>query len=95
MSEMVERVARAIYETWARNRSVTEPWDEVRRLGHSIAEEAMSEARAAIEAMREPTDEQRNAYYELSHRTETMSDAHWERAIDAILSTDPNTEVQK
>lgn len=42
-------------------------------------------AKAAIEAMREPTDEQRNAYYELSHRTETMVDAHWERAIDAAL----------
>ena len=42
-------------------------------------------ARAAIEAMREPTDFQRDMYYELSHKTETMIDAHWERAIDAAL----------
>lgn len=51
-----------------------------------LGDDARVWARAAIEAMREPTDEQRNAYYELSFKTETMIDAHWERAIDAALN---------
>ncbi len=75
MSEMVERVARAMAQL------VTEPGEH---LGSRMVHCAVL-ARAAIAAMREPTDQQRNAYYELSHRTEVMIDAHWERAIDAAL----------
>lgn len=70
MSEMVERVALAIS-------GGDDP--------ASILSIHRTRARLAIEAMREPTDQQRNAYYELSHRTETMFDANWERAIDAAL----------
>ena len=70
MSEMVERVAIAIEEAM-----ISAPPGGI----------GLIVARAAIEAMREPTDEQRNAYYELSHKTETMLDARWERAIDAAL----------
>jgi hypothetical protein len=54
-SNAVERVAKAIFDTWAKNRSVSEPWDEVCQLGHSIAEEARNEARAAIAALRDPS----------------------------------------
>ncbi len=82
MSEMIERVARAIALAQLDNdtRAVVDPntWP--------VAESYCDMARAAIEAMREPTDGQRNAYYELSHQTEIMMDAHWERAIDAALS---------
>lgn len=67
MSEMVERVARAICYV---------------REGPCDPETV---ARKVIETMRHSTDDQRIAYYELSHRTETMFDAHWERAIDAAL----------
>jgi hypothetical protein len=74
--DMVERVAKAIVL-----RSIER--------GHPVHPLVVLDlARAAIEAMREPTDEQRNNYYELSHRTATFFDAHWERAIDAILMTD-------
>lgn len=45
----------------------------------------IEDAIAAIKAMREPTDEQRNNYYKLSFATETFVDATWERSIDAIL----------
>ena len=51
MSEAVDRVAKAIYETWARNRGVADSWDECVRLGHSIVDEARQEARSAIEAI--------------------------------------------
>jgi hypothetical protein len=74
MSEMVERVTLAI--DGAMFDSAQMP----------CGERQAFVARAAIKAMREPTDGQRNAYYELSHRTEIMMDAHWERAIDAALS---------
>lgn len=45
-------------------------------------------AREIVQCMREPTDEQRNNYYELAFKTEVMHDAHWERAIDAILKVE-------
>lgn len=74
MSEtMVEKVARAIWEA------------ECKPAGDDVQGWQRMVARAAIEAMREPTDQQRQAYYELSHKTEVMFDAHWERAVDAAL----------
>jgi hypothetical protein len=57
MSEMIERVAEAIYAVWARNNDVFAPWEECVRLHHSVVDEARQEAEAAIEAMREPSDE--------------------------------------
>lgn len=88
MSEMVERVARALYEQEDDSSPLYEGaahfyrWDGPNFKGQDYFRRI---ARIAIEAMREPTDEQRNAYYALSRRTETMFDAHWERAIDAAL----------
>lgn len=72
MSEMVERVAMALARALHGSAS-----DEPIDLGEV--------ARAAIEAMREPTDEQRNRYFELSFRTEVFNDGAWERGIDAAL----------
>ncbi|MEH2501263.1 hypothetical protein V1290_000074 [Bradyrhizobium sp. AZCC 1578] len=95
MGAMIDRVAQALlaFETSASEfKSEDCGW-------HSLLNESgrnfwRAKARAAIEAMREPTDEQRNAYYELSHRTEVMFDAHWERAIDAALvSEQPKADV--
>lgn len=82
MSEMIERVAKAIC-LWD-----GADWDGTLGSRECSRNRYRDTARAAIEAMREPTDGQRNAYYELSHKTEVMVDAHWERAIDAALSTD-------
>ena len=77
MNEMVERVAEAIgCPSAGMDCGFLEP---------RACANCRLRARAAIEAMREPTDGQRNAYYELSHQTEVMMDAHWERAIDAAL----------
>lgn len=42
-------------------------------------------AKNAIRAMREPTDYQRNKYYELSFNTTVFNDGDWQRAIDSIL----------
>lgn len=79
--DMIERVAIAIrHHKFARTDRMSVFNPEI------CTENELGEARAAIEAMREPTDGQRNAYYELSGKTETMFDAHWERAIDAALN---------
>jgi hypothetical protein len=102
MSEMIERVARAMYL----NRVAPDSGPVVLSVASMGWEDLLEEhspghqiwhcrgfwrqaARAAIEAMRTPTDGQRNAYYDLSFKTETMFDAHWERAIDAALSEKP------
>lgn len=64
MSDMVERVARAIFEAWAAEESAASTWGDVcqrAKDGYPHAQKwhrmAISEARAAIEAMREPTAE--------------------------------------
>lgn len=75
MSEMVERVARVIQKE-----ALTNMIDNIADADAELL------ARAAIEAMRKPTDGQRNNYYNLSHRTETFKDGSWERAIDAALT---------
>ncbi len=46
----LEEAAKAIYETWARNRSIDETWFGVCHVQHSIANEARQEATAAITA---------------------------------------------
>ncbi len=73
MSEMIERCVKAAFNADWRT-SKLHP-DDQRKIVVAI-----------IEAMRDATDEQRNAYYELSHKTEVMFDSHWERAIDAALA---------
>lgn len=77
-NEMVKRVMKAIAAC---------PYPEG---DDPLDDETLGEAivRAAIAAMRVPTDQMRTAYYELSHRTEFFFDAHWERAIDAILKSE-------
>jgi hypothetical protein len=79
---MVERVARAIWET----REGRFPPRVQQRFGEGepwTHAATMAEARAAIAAMREPTDEQRNAYYRM--RGTVMMDAEWNAMIDAAL----------
>lgn len=76
-NEMIERVAKIIFEIhWECPWNTAEGYEKDHYLKMS---------KEVIEAMRTPTDQQRNNYYELSHNTETFIDAHWERAIDAIL----------
>ena len=80
MSEMIERVAKAIFDQLCPG---------IRMTDHDKAEYENT-ARAAIEAMREPTDEQRNNYYKMKIQFgqadhSTFIDAEWERMIDAAL----------
>lgn len=61
---MVERVARAIFETWAADGNSDATWEELLLMqtkdgyaeGKKIYGLALKEARAAIDAMYEPTD---------------------------------------
>lgn len=78
---MIERVAAtlAIHNGYIRNP------DNFKYLADPFRNKMIIQAKAAIEAMREPTDVQRNNYFILSQCTETMNDAHWERAVDAAL----------
>jgi hypothetical protein len=87
MSEMIERVAKAVFEVSApyADDCCTQPDFEKCK---TCAEDARRQARAAIESMRQPADDQRNNYYKLSHNLSVMMDAHWERAIDAALGED-------
>lgn len=43
-------------------------------------------AKAALEAMREPTNDMANEYYKLSYKTEVFVVATWQRSIDAIIN---------
>ena len=78
-NEMIEKVARAIdkaIEDWEYPNDI--PFDK-------------AIARAAIEAMREPTDQQRNHYFKLKRESgsteaySTFEDGTWEMMIDACL----------
>ena len=82
MNEMIERAAFAAQsaDSFDHSRSDYDP---------DFMDVYRDMARAMIEAIRTPTDAQRNAYYRLSYKTENMFDAHWERAIDAILYETP------
>jgi hypothetical protein len=88
MSEMIERVARAIYETWAQRTGLGESWDEIVRLNHSFVGLAHAEARAAIEAMREPTAAMIDAAYEVQSG-ERMPEVTWDVMIVAAINLLP------
>lgn len=79
MSEMVERVAQAIYEGPDRDIYLT-PWPELREKDrdHFIAV-----ARSAIQAMREPTEQMVFA----ADWQERGTYAAWRAMIDAAIAT--------
>lgn len=72
MSEMIERVAKAIFETWADAEGSETTWNalvQMQRMdGYANSKKhykmAFDEARAAISAMMEPTDDMENAGWE-------------------------------
>lgn len=53
---MIERVARAIFTTWAAENGVSETWEEIVELGHSYVDLARKEARAALVEAYKPTE---------------------------------------
>ena len=83
MSEMVERVARAI-------RAVMTPeahpaFDD---MGPTLRDLYASYARAAIEAMREPTEDMFGAWLVVQESSEALQwDACWRAMIDAALTS--------
>jgi hypothetical protein len=95
MSEMVERVAKAIAGTRGRDPEDLEGGPHPSGLwldkGESWWRGDIEAARAAIEVMREPTDEQRNEFFRLKQAAgykvlgACFVDADWEMAIDAAL----------
>lgn len=86
MSEMVERVARAI----AALRSCSLEWGPKQPIcascsnarGYSDDVGCMTLARAAIEAMREPTE----AMWAAHREADKLGISHWHTMIDAALS---------
>lgn len=74
MSEMIERVARTLANC------AMEPFNDLTRPKFE------SDARAAVEAMREPTAEMQKAFYALDAvSTPTGSYAGWKAMIDEAL----------
>lgn len=82
MSEMVERVARAICKARFSNggNADDDGWDDA---PEKFKDEYLAEARAVIEAMREPTNAMMLAAHQLEH---PVFDDIWETMIDAALS---------
>ena len=78
-NDMIERVARAIYE--GRNGSGCKPWAHQPK---AHQEPYLKDARAAIEAMREPTPEMERVGAE-----ELMSLEGWQAMISAALHPMP------
>lgn len=73
---MIEQVARAIAKS---------DGFEFDNCLKTFQSRVLNEAKAAIEAMRVPTDEMQIKYYELNHKTGTFDISTWERSIDAAL----------
>lgn len=73
MSDMVERVARAMFADTNEG-----PWESERYDNHHIY---LSNARAAIKAMREPTEA-------MMHVAWAIADGEWQAMIDAALEAD-------
>lgn len=83
---MVEKVARAIYIEWSRDAGKEESWEELVQHGHSFVDLARREARAAIEAMKDPTIEmmkQARAHHEGEHY---LPHSLFNSMIDAALN---------
>ena len=88
MSEMVERVARAIAQADEQNGGP--PYDWRIAQGKHVKEHLFDQARAAIEAMREPTEEMMKAL-----RFYGMLDGDPEEAWEMTIKTaiDPSTPL--
>lgn len=84
MSEMIERVAKAIYE--GRNGARAVAWGR-RDAAHK--EPYLKDARAAIEAMRETTRQMRYAGIAAGEESGHSVTTTWSAMIDAALSPDP------
>jgi hypothetical protein len=85
MGEMIERVAMAIF----RNGIGELVWSSGSDEQH---EAAFRQARAAIEAMREPTDEMMDAGREKTNWGPHGTDECWRAMIDATLPAPPSQE---
>lgn len=91
-NKMIERVARASFSCWRKRMDDLGYHDVINRSFEDMSEQEHEflfiHARAAIEAMREPTEEMANNYYVLSHKTEIFYVSVWQRSIDAALKDD-------
>lgn len=106
MSEMVERVARAIFGAWATDVGSSHSWEELEQATvvaseveaptlHQMHRQAYAEARAAIEAMREPTEAMKLAgevpLINSGPQDDawSLSSAAYRVMIDAALASEP------
>ena len=101
MTDMIERVARAIVDTWAAGAVGVEGggWDAQDDFGKDAARKC---ARTAIAAMREPTDEMLDAgsaahpaggYVRETLLTDII-EAEWRAMVDAALECSTKFEVK-
>lgn len=80
MSEMVERVAKALHKAhYERGRGLPPSWDAIDRFEREMW---LFSARAAIEAMREPTRDMISAANRNNHPRDIDT---WQTMIDAAL----------
>lgn len=81
MSEMVERAAKAIYEK--RNGTGCKPWS-IQPKSHK--EPYLTDAKAVIETLREPTLKMIGAVLDAHDRGQRGYTAEWNTMIDAALN---------
>lgn len=88
-SEMVEKVAKAIY--LKRNGQGARPWSLLTKAHRTPY---LDDARAAIEAMREPTEAMESAGWDSYDRNDGWSGPQycWQAMVDAALSPSPAGE---
>lgn len=106
MNEMIERVARAMWENW-RTLEIASPvmascdFDEICRLAglpgeigqkaRVVVDAGYAQARAAIAAMREPTEAIIDAVFKIEGETDDEREparVQWREMIDAALAED-------
>lgn len=75
MSEMIERVAKALFQ-WQHGH---DRWDEAEP---EVREDACEAARATLEAIREPTHKMEDAFYNEPH---TNAGSKWRAMVDGAL----------
>jgi hypothetical protein len=83
MSEIVERAARACYEALGGADPQATPWPDLRERDK---DGFRNQVRVTIDAIREPTEEMRRAFYLLDEaRSPTSCIEGWQAMIDAAL----------
>lgn len=94
MSEMIERIAKAIWEVRQPNPPGHAAWEDYSGFGPSKTERSftLAQARAAIQAMREPTLEMLKSGGQTPFHGADTPRVFWQAMIDEALAEPPKPD---